>query len=79
MQVSDVLLDALGGLFGGDIHKKKTGNSVLLSFDKYANLSLSAGQLKEEPKIQTFESIKYVEYNESFKIGKEKEIGASEC
>ena len=30
MQVSDVLLDALGGLFGGDIHKKKTGNSVLL-------------------------------------------------
>lgn len=79
MQVSDVLLDALGGLFGGDIHKKKTGNSVLLSFDKYANLTLSAGQLKDEPKIfQTFESIKYIEYNESFKIGKEKEIEEEE-
>ena len=41
MEINDILLDALGGLFGAPIHKK-TECSKELTFDKNANLSLSA-------------------------------------
>ena len=74
MNVNDTLLDALGGLFGGIVHKKKTNTSNELTFEKYANISLSAGQLKDEP----FKSIPYVETNESFKIEIQKQIEESE-
>ena len=37
MQINDILLDALGGLFGAPVHTKKTECSKELTFDKYAN------------------------------------------
>ena len=43
MQDNSILLDALGGLFNGIIHKKPKNNSKELSFSKYINLSLSLG------------------------------------
>ena len=48
MQVSDVLLDALGGLLGGKVSKMQTAFSTELNFEKYSNLSLSAGQIEEK-------------------------------
>lgn len=74
MNDNETLLDALGGLFGAKVHKKKTDNSNELTFEKYSNISLSAGQLKDEP----FKSIPYVETNESFKIEIQKQIEESE-
>ena len=68
MNNKETLLDALGGLFGAKVHQKKTNTSNELTFEKYANISLSAGQMKDEP----FKSIPYVENNESFKIEKQK-------
>ena len=69
MNVNETLIDALGGLFGGIIHKKQTKTSKELTFEKYANISLSAGQFKEEPiKNEIKESIPYVETNESLKL-----------
>ncbi|OUM60230.1 hypothetical protein PIROE2DRAFT_14046 [Piromyces sp. E2] len=47
MQVDDILLNVLGELFGGKIKRPKTANSKELTFEKYANKSLSAGQLKK--------------------------------
>ena len=41
MEGNSVLLDALGGLFNGIVHKKPTNFSKEISFTKYANLSLS--------------------------------------
>jgi len=42
MEINDILLDALGGLFDAPVHKKKTECWKELTFNKYANLSLSA-------------------------------------
>ena len=52
MAISETLLDALGNLFHARVYKKKTNFSAELNFDKYANLSLSAGQLEEKEKIK---------------------------
>ncbi len=41
MEINDISLDALGGLFCPPAYKKKTECSKELTFDKYANLSLS--------------------------------------
>ena len=76
MQKNEILLDALSGLFGGVVHKNKTGFSNPLTFEKYANISLSAGQIKEEEKNNDIESFKI--YDNSFKIQKEKELDDSE-
>ena len=43
MQDNSILLDALGGVFNGIVHKKPKKNSKELSFSKYINLSLSLG------------------------------------
>ena len=74
MQINDILLDALGGLFGAPVHTKKTGCSKELTFDKYANLSLSA-QIQEDSNIQVNKgnSIHH-DYNESYKIEKEEKF-----
>lgn len=48
MEISETLLDALGGLFNGNVSKIKTEFSRELNFEKYANLSLSAGQIEEK-------------------------------
>ena len=48
---NEILLDALGGLFKGIVHREKTITSKELTFQNYANLSLSAGQLKEDKSI----------------------------
>ena len=80
MQISDTLLDALGGLFGAPVHKKRTISSQELSFEKYANISLSSGQIEDSKgneKNKIIE-IKVSEYDNSFKIQKEKEIEESE-
>ena len=45
MQVNPILLDALGALLGGNVSNHKTKFSLELSFENYANKSLSAGQL----------------------------------
>ena len=66
MNVNETLLDALGGLFGGIVHKKKTNTSNELTFEKYANISIAAGQFEEEP----IKSEPYIENKESFKIEK---------
>ena len=34
MEINDILLDALGVLFGAPVHKKKTQLSKELTFDK---------------------------------------------
>ena len=49
---NEILLDALGGLFRGIVHREKTITSKELTFQKYANLSLSAGQLEDNFKIK---------------------------
>ena len=76
MIVSKTLVDALSALFKGKVHKKKTNISHELTFEKYANISLFAGQIEDEP--TKHEEIPYVEYNESFKIEKQKQIEESE-
>ena len=73
MLVNDTLLDALGGLLGGAVHKQKTSISKELTFDKYANFSFSAGQSEELPSTKQ-NTEPYIEYDEPFKIEKEKEI-----
>ena len=66
MLKSEILLDALGGLLNGIVHKNPTFDSKELTFEKYASISLSAGQLedkkqkiekKEEKKERTKEEI----------------------
>ena len=76
MIVSKTLVDALSALFKGKVHKKKTNISNELTFEKYANISLFAGQIEDEP--TKHEEITYVEFNESFKIEKQKQIEESE-
>ena len=49
---NEILLDALGGLFRGIVHREKTITSKELTFQKYENLSLSAGQLEDNFKIE---------------------------
>jgi len=79
MQVDDTLLDALEGLFGGKIYKHKTKFSKELSFEKYANKSLSAGILNiySNTKINGHNNINiknhsiYNEYNDIFKYQKQ--------
>ena len=85
MAVSEILLDALGGLLGGKVSKMKTEFSTELNFEKYANLSLSAGQIeeeeaqlekeKEQKQIQLLESQYKEEYEKTSK--KDEEIKAS--
>ena len=72
MQVSDTLVDALGALFGGTVHKHSTNFSKKLTFKNYANISISAGQLNDD---YNFNKVKKVRnfYDESYKIQKEKE------
>jgi hypothetical protein len=43
-----ILLDALGGLLNAKIYSKKTGISKELTFEKYANISISAGLFEEK-------------------------------
>ncbi len=43
-----ILLDALGGLLNAKIYSKKTGISKELTFEKYANISISAGLFVEK-------------------------------
>ncbi|OUM60229.1 hypothetical protein PIROE2DRAFT_14045 [Piromyces sp. E2] len=43
--VDNTLIDALEALLGGNVYKYKTANSKELTFEKYANKSLSAGTL----------------------------------
>ena len=42
------LLDALGALFGRKVSMEKTDNKEALDYEKYAIMSLSAGQLPED-------------------------------
>ena len=44
-----ILLDALGGLLNAKIYTKKSGFSKELTFEKYANISISAGLFEEKP------------------------------
>ena len=83
MATTDILLDALCGLFNAQVHKKKQGFSQALTFEKYANISLSAGKFQEEneKKIDINKFINNYKMNnldESIKIRKEKEIEANE-
>ena len=85
MAVSEILLDALGGLLGGKVSKMKTQFSTELNFEKYANLSLSAGQIEEkEAQLQKEKDEKAIQllenqYKEIYKkiIEKDEEIKAS--
>ena len=43
-----ILLDTLGGLLNAKIYSKKTGISKELTFEKYANISISAGLFEEK-------------------------------
>ena len=43
-----ILLDTLGGLLNAKIYSKKTGISKELTFEKYANISISAGLFVEK-------------------------------
>lgn len=49
MDKTDILLDALGGLLNGQILKKKNNFSKELTFERYSNISLSAGLFEEKP------------------------------
>ena len=82
MSISETLLDALGGLLNAKVYKTKTSCSEELNFERYANLSLSAGQIEEKEAQKKAEKekkeaqllvIKYKDqYNEILK--KEKKI-----
>ena len=62
MEINDIWLDALGGLFCAPIHKKKNRVLKRITFDKYAN-------------FQVFNiKSRHNDYNESYKIEKEKGI-----
>ena len=50
---NEILLDALGGLFKGIVHRKKTLASKELPFQKYGNLFFSVGQLEDNFKKGT--------------------------
>ena len=47
MKNNEILLDALGGLFGGIVHAKKTQTSKELIFDKYSDMSLGSGVFED--------------------------------
>ena len=49
MSIDGILIDALGRLFNGKIYTKKSKTSKELTFEKYANISISAGLFKEKP------------------------------
>ena len=48
MAISETLLDALGGLLNAKVFTNKTYLSKELNFERYANLSLSAGQIEDK-------------------------------
>lgn len=48
MSKNEILLDALGGLLNAKIYRNKEGNSKELTFEKYSNISISAGIFEEE-------------------------------
>ena len=78
MAINDTLIDALGGLFGVKVYKNSTAFSIPLNFEKYANISLSAGQLKEEVSSETKENyleikgVPNIRYDENYKVQIEK-------
>ena len=67
MSIDGILLDALGGLLNGKIYTKKTKTSKELTFEKYANISISAG-LFEEKQEENKENKKELSLEEELKI-----------
>ena len=53
MNDNEILLDALGGLFGGIVHAKKTQSSKELTFDEYSDMSLGSGVYEDIPNIKS--------------------------
>lgn len=75
MQVSDTLVDALGALFGRTVHKHSTKFSQKLTFKKYANISISAGQLKDDCNINKVKKVEnfmmnHIKYKKRKKLKK---------
>ena len=70
-----LLYDALGAMLGRKVTNKKNPGSEELTFEKYANLSMSAGQIPE--KWNTSSNViddKYYSYNEKGKNQEEYDI-----
>ena len=55
--MDEILLDALGGLLNAKIYSKKTLISKELTFEKYANISISAGLFEEKPEEKKEEEL----------------------
>ena len=66
MAIKEALLDALGGLLNAKIYKEKSTFSKELTFEKYANISICAGQFEEKPEDEKKIQLTQEEANKIF-------------
>ena len=71
--IDDMLLDALGSLFGGVVTTRKTSISIALTYEKYAFFSLSFGSIGIKNLNKIFYEPKKYCHKKSLKTKKEEE------